>query len=122
MKNTLRKLYAKYQILANDEGQDLVEYALVGALIGFAATASMTTLATNINTAFTAIGTRLTTYRELVVQRAGRGNPRRPLILQNDKPYISWPVFAMVSTASVVDIRTRRIPAWLTLPSLLAGG
>ena len=36
-------------------------------------------------------------------------------------PYISWPVFAMVSTASVVDIRTRRIPNWLTLPSLLAG-
>jgi len=62
MKNTLRKLYAKYQILANDEGQDLVEYALVVALIGFAATAGMNTLATNINTAFTAIGTRLTTY------------------------------------------------------------
>ncbi len=62
MKHTLRKLYAKYQILANDEGQDLVEYALVVALIGFAATAGMGTLANSINNAFQAIGTRLQTY------------------------------------------------------------
>lgn len=62
MKDTLRKLYAKYQILANDEGQDLVEYALVVALIGFAATAGMGTLANSINNAFTAIGSRLQGY------------------------------------------------------------
>ena len=57
----LHKLYAKYQILMDEEGQDLVEYALVVALIAFAATAGMNTLAGNINTAFTNIGTRLTT-------------------------------------------------------------
>jgi pilus assembly protein Flp/PilA len=62
MKNTLHKLYAKYQILADENGQDLVEYALVVALIGFAATAGMGTLANNINVAFTAIGTRLNSY------------------------------------------------------------
>ena len=45
-----------------EEGQDLIEYALVVALIAFAATAGMNTLATNINTAFTNIGTTLTTY------------------------------------------------------------
>ncbi len=36
-------------------------------------------------------------------------------------PYISWPVFAMVATAAAIDVRTRRIPNWLTLPSLAAG-
>lgn len=36
-------------------------------------------------------------------------------------PYISWPVFALVSMATAIDLRTRRIPNWLTLPSLAAG-
>jgi pilus assembly protein Flp/PilA len=48
--------------LMHEEGQDLIEYALVVALIALAATAGMTTVATAINTAFTDVGTRLTTY------------------------------------------------------------
>jgi pilus assembly protein Flp/PilA len=48
--------------MLQEEGQDLIEYALVVALIAFAATAGMSTLATNINAAFTAIGTTLTSY------------------------------------------------------------
>ena len=48
-------------LLANEDGQDLIEYALVVALIAFAATAGMNTLATDINQAFTKIGTKLTT-------------------------------------------------------------
>jgi len=40
----------------------LIEYALVVALIAFAAAAGMTTVATKINAAFTNIGTKLTTY------------------------------------------------------------
>jgi pilus assembly protein Flp/PilA len=47
-------------LLYHEEGQDLVEYALVVALIAFAATAGMTTLAKDINDAFTSIGTQLT--------------------------------------------------------------
>jgi pilus assembly protein Flp/PilA len=47
--------------LAREDGQDLIEYALVVALIAFAATAGMTTLAGDINTAFGTIGTKLTT-------------------------------------------------------------
>lgn len=48
--------------LAQDEsGQDLIEYALVAALIGLGAVASMQKLATAINGAFTNIGTTLTT-------------------------------------------------------------
>ncbi len=63
MKDQLLKLSVKIQMfLMREEGQDLIEYALVVALIAFAATAGMTTLAGKINTAFTNIGTTLTSY------------------------------------------------------------
>ena len=48
-------------MLKDEQGQDLIEYALVVALIAFGATAAMTTLSTDINAAFTGIGTKLTT-------------------------------------------------------------
>jgi pilus assembly protein Flp/PilA len=59
MKNIVSKLYVSIKGLMKEEGQDLVEYALVVALIAFAATAGMKTLATNINTVFTNLGTTL---------------------------------------------------------------
>lgn len=63
MKELLLKASARLQtILLQEEGQDLIEYALVVALIAFAATAGMSTLAKDINTAFTNIGTTLTSY------------------------------------------------------------
>jgi pilus assembly protein Flp/PilA len=63
MKDKLMKLSAKLQVLLmSEEGQDLIEYALVVALIAFAATAGMSTLATKINGAFGNIGTTLTSY------------------------------------------------------------
>jgi pilus assembly protein Flp/PilA len=62
MKLLIQQLQMRLQYLTQDEGQDLVEYALVVALIAFAATAGMTSLAASINTAFTAIGTTLTGY------------------------------------------------------------
>jgi pilus assembly protein Flp/PilA len=63
MKDQIWKLSIKIQsILNNEDGQDLIEYALVVALIAFAATAGMGTVATNINTAFNSIATKLTTY------------------------------------------------------------
>jgi pilus assembly protein Flp/PilA len=49
-------------ILRDERGQDLIEYALVVALIAFAATAGMGTVANKINTAFASIGNKLTTY------------------------------------------------------------
>jgi pilus assembly protein Flp/PilA len=62
MKDQLWKLSIKIQsILKGEEGQDLIEYALVVALIAFAATVGMGALASDINSAFTQIGTRLTT-------------------------------------------------------------
>ena len=62
MRDFLLKLYVKAQILKEDSGQDLIEYALVVALIAFAATAGMGTVATKINAAFGNIGTKLDTY------------------------------------------------------------
>jgi len=47
-------------LLRDDSGQDLIEYALVAALIGLGATTAMSGLATTIGTAFSSIGTRLT--------------------------------------------------------------
>jgi pilus assembly protein Flp/PilA len=61
MKNTLLSLYIRFQdLLSQEEGQDLVEYALVVALIALAATVGMTSLATAISGGFTTIGTTLT--------------------------------------------------------------
>jgi pilus assembly protein Flp/PilA len=46
--------------LHNDEsGQDLIEYALVAALIAFAAVSTMKTLANTINNVFGIIGANL---------------------------------------------------------------
>jgi pilus assembly protein Flp/PilA len=47
-------------LIEREEGQDLVEYALVVALIAFGAIVGMGKLATGINTAFTAIANTLT--------------------------------------------------------------
>jgi pilus assembly protein Flp/PilA len=60
MKNLIAKFHIAIMNLKNDEGQDLVEYALLIALIAFACTAGMTTLATSINSAFNSIAGKLT--------------------------------------------------------------
>jgi len=62
MRNSLTKLYIWAQILKEDHGQDLIEYALIVALIALAATAGMSTLATDINQAFSKIGNKLNNY------------------------------------------------------------
>lgn len=49
------------RFLQEDDAQDLIEYALVVALIAFGATAAMRTLANKISTSFSTIGTTLTT-------------------------------------------------------------
>ena len=60
MNDMLLKLSIKLRTMLSDEqGQDLIEYALVVALIAFGATAAMSTLSSDINTAFTKIGTAL---------------------------------------------------------------
>ena len=64
MKNTLQTLMVKWQIWKDDNGQDLIEYALVVALIAFGAAAGMTNVATKINVAFGNIGNKLVSYTQ----------------------------------------------------------
>jgi pilus assembly protein Flp/PilA len=62
MNTMLLKLYVNFQDLMNrEEGQDLVEYALVVALIALAATAGMKLLAGGINGAFESVSIALST-------------------------------------------------------------
>jgi pilus assembly protein Flp/PilA len=59
----LLRLHIKFQDWASrEEGQDLVEYALVVALIAFGATAGMKSLATGLNSAFKGVSTTLGSY------------------------------------------------------------
>ena len=63
MNTLLLKLLIKFQdFRSREEGQDMVEYALVVALVAFGAAASFKALATGLNTAFRSISTNLSTY------------------------------------------------------------
>jgi len=57
--NVFIKLIAKWHLLKDERGQDLVEYGLAIATVAFAMTAGMTTLAGALNTAFSAMGAAL---------------------------------------------------------------
>jgi pilus assembly protein Flp/PilA len=60
MNDLILKMYVNLQVLmAAEEGQDLVEYALVVALIAFGAVSGMRTLTTQINKAFNTISSDL---------------------------------------------------------------
>jgi len=59
MLKCLNRLYVHVRILKEDSGQDLIEYALVVALIAFAATVGMNTVASGINNAFSIVATKL---------------------------------------------------------------
>ena len=67
MQQAFLKYFLNLQCLTNglvrsETGQDLIEYALVVALIALAATVSMQGVASAIASAFTAVGTKLGTY------------------------------------------------------------
>ncbi len=46
-------------LLTDESGQDLIEYALVAALLGLGAISAMRTLATTISNSFNTVGTKL---------------------------------------------------------------
>ena len=63
MRSGFSKFICKLQrLLKQEHGQDLVEYALVVALIAFGATAGMKSLATGLDSAFGNISTKLGSY------------------------------------------------------------
>lgn len=47
------------KMITDDSGQDLIEYALVAALVGLGAVAAMRGLGNSIKTSFNAVGTTL---------------------------------------------------------------
>jgi pilus assembly protein Flp/PilA len=47
-------------LIAEESGQDLIEYALVAALVGLGSVASMSSLASSIANTFNGIGNALT--------------------------------------------------------------
>jgi pilus assembly protein Flp/PilA len=61
MNNMLLKLYVQFQnLMSREEGQDLVEYALVIAMLVLGTIASMRSMVTAISTEFSAIQTIFT--------------------------------------------------------------
>jgi pilus assembly protein Flp/PilA len=63
MRFLLIKLYCKLQcLMMQEQGQDLVEYALIVSLVAFGATAGMKALALGLNTAFGGISTKIGSY------------------------------------------------------------
>lgn len=52
-----KMLFAK--LMQDESGQDLIEYALVAGLIGLGAVVAMTSLSSTVSTAFTNVGTKL---------------------------------------------------------------
>jgi Flp pilus assembly pilin Flp len=61
MHDTPLKLYVKFQNLMNGEqGQDLVEYALLCSLIALSLVAGIKSVASAVNTVFSGVSTTLT--------------------------------------------------------------
>jgi len=58
----MTKFASLAQFHREEEGQGLVEYVLLIALVAFAATAGMSALATKINSAFSQVGVILGGY------------------------------------------------------------
>jgi pilus assembly protein Flp/PilA len=58
VKISFRRLFT--ELLQDESGQDLIEYALIAAVIGLGAAATMKSLATVISNAFISLGSRLT--------------------------------------------------------------
>ena len=66
MKDLSLKLYLnlekKLQALKPDNGQDLIEYVLIGGIIALGAIFGMNKVATAINNGFVALGTKISLY------------------------------------------------------------
>ena len=62
MNHLLLKLYINCKtIMIGEDGQDLVEYSLIFALVALGAVSGMSFLASGLNNAFSSIDTTLTT-------------------------------------------------------------
>jgi len=55
--NTAKELFVR--LVQEDSGQDLIEYALIAALLALGAVSGMKTLSNNIGSAFNTVGNTL---------------------------------------------------------------
>ncbi|HZL27064.1 MAG TPA: Flp family type IVb pilin [Acidobacteriaceae bacterium] len=55
-----RSIELLMKLMREEDGQDLIEYAIVAGLIGVGAIVSLSSLDTKIKTAFNSVGSRLT--------------------------------------------------------------
>jgi pilus assembly protein Flp/PilA len=62
MNKMMLKLYLTLQSLREESGQDLIEYVLIGGVVALGAVAGMSAFAQNVNTAFSNLGTKLSSY------------------------------------------------------------
>jgi Flp pilus assembly pilin Flp len=63
VQDSASKLFVKVQTVMSDQrGQDLIEYVLAGACIALLTVAGMQAFAGSVNSAFTNLGSKLTTY------------------------------------------------------------
>jgi Flp pilus assembly pilin Flp len=62
MNKLMIKLYVTLQALRDERGQDLIEYVLIGGVVAVGAIAGMGNLAANLNLAFGAIATKVSSY------------------------------------------------------------
>jgi pilus assembly protein Flp/PilA len=56
----MKVIFRIIQLCSDESGQDLIEYALIGALIGLAAITGMKGLATSLRSAYTSISSTIT--------------------------------------------------------------
>jgi Flp pilus assembly pilin Flp len=56
------KLHLTIQALREEQGQDMIEYILVGGIVPLGAVPGMQTFASDINSAFASLGSVLSTY------------------------------------------------------------
>jgi pilus assembly protein Flp/PilA len=62
MQNLERMLYIWTRFLADESGQDIVEYALLAALLALGLVTAMNGIASDINNAINSISSRLNSY------------------------------------------------------------
>jgi pilus assembly protein Flp/PilA len=62
LRSCIRLQYLTQTLIRDERGQDLIEYALLVGLLAMGATASISTLAGSFSTAFSKIGSKLSTY------------------------------------------------------------
>jgi Flp pilus assembly pilin Flp len=62
MKDTFLKLFVKMQSFQKENGQDMIEYVLLAAIVALGAVAGLSPLATQVNKTFSLITSTLTAY------------------------------------------------------------